>query len=228
MKNVKKILTLVISGLAVVGFVLCLVSSVLAVLGGGLSIIGIIVCLAAAALEIIGLVKSVIFFISAFKADVSNWSTQKDCIRLIRSVAILLLVAGLLKVAHTTIGFIESVARSGGAQPSDAAIERLGNNILDGIGAFICGVFASIFVAVAVGRKSDEKPVRKVALIIGMLFVWGGVASAKGFFWFSAVGLWLFVAMGVATVVYAFFKPVKEVAAEEVAEEPAAEEPVQE
>ena len=216
MKAVKKILPIVIGALVIAAYVFFILTCVSSVLKGKLLVVSVLIAL----MSLINGIKALkVFFSELLNADVTNYSAQKACIKLVKRVAGIFVVASFASALSMVSEIAKIIADHDSSWVSDIQKSWLVRNTI----AFICPIVGSIVAAIGVGKKADDAPVRTSPAVAGLVIIFASkflmVNTAL-----SSLGAWLITVAAIATIVSIFLKPIKEEAKEEVVEEVAATE----
>lgn len=217
MKTVKKVIGIAIPALSMLAFAWVAAVGVL-YLVNGLSIIRGLYAVPPIVVAVIGFFKGLSLLLRSFKTNEYDYSHRKDCVKYLRTVAMYFIITAIFD-AITSFFTLATAARSG--KPSDTAIANMLTTVIIAIIVIILGIISRIVSRIGQGKRADDQPVRKVAVLISVLFLIGCIISSCSSVYTLVPTLveWLFIIVAVAVVAYAFIKPEVQVALEDTTTE---------
>lgn len=216
MKVAKKVIGIAIAALLTVAFCWAVVNGAWAIYNGGrIKLARIIQFAPAVVAGVVVFIKALIMLIRSFKASEFDYSYHKDCVRILKKVIMYFVVTAICNVLGSFLDTAKSAANSA-TGPSQGTVLNFASNLGLGIFMIILSVFALIFTAIGVGKRADDKPVRKVPVLIGVAFLLGCIAinnSYEGVVAVTSTISYMIMAAAILVAVLAFMKPEKQVEA---------------
>jgi hypothetical protein len=235
MKNVKKICCLVIDALAMVGFGLLAYAGIMqivalfpalinigsvsgsGIIGMAMELLDFILALVIALVGIVNAIKALVFLIKSFKADFSDFESDKLFVKYVHSLMKIFITGAVITGAMFVFEVLIVMMSSSSPNPS-----TLINAMIEMAQAvaplFIVALVASIVLSIGKGGNKDDKPTKPVAVAIGVVFAIIALFLGKGLI--SSLAQWIFVVVAALTAAYQFLPAAKK----ETAKEPESEE----